>query len=276
MSDRPDIWGGITFTEPAEARRVREAGGPAEIGQLPLEFLRYRPFGASLELALPELVRWSKDGEAWAIRHWPWAALAADSWLADHARQSDGLRPTDVDVGFDRITKHARALSDVIAELQQSSSNPAGNAATQTAHLRWLLTVFSRMGLDRVPLEQAAGSTDAEGLMAFAEMSHFTEKLEFVAAAAGLAKQLAQRELLARPVSGSDPMLPKFVWRLSEVWTSLTGRKASAAKVHKVDETRPDFVIFVQAMAALALEAHQGNANPQIPTHDMIAAALRA
>jgi hypothetical protein len=61
------------------------------------------------------------------------------------------------------------------------------------------------------------------------------------------------KSLLERERGQSDQALPRFVFRCSRVWKSLTGRKPSAEKVHrKIQPSEPDFLIFVQELAKSA------------------------
>jgi hypothetical protein len=70
--------------------------------------------------------------------------------------------------------------------------------------------------------------------------------------AAGEAVRRVDANLLKRKKGQADPGLYNLVWRCAEIWLGMTGRRASAQKVHTVDDDDPDFVKFVQGLVRLA------------------------
>jgi hypothetical protein len=81
----------------------------------------------------------------------------------------------------------------------------------------------------------------------------FVERLAMVEGAANFAGKRLDRTLLDRERDQSNPALRNFIFRCSQIWTSLTSRRPSANKVHRRDGSEdPDFVLFLQGLARVA------------------------
>jgi hypothetical protein len=99
-------------------------------------------------------------------------------------------------------------------------------------------------------------------LRVFSGKMDFIRRVVDVEVAAKEAANRVDKGLLHRGKSQDDLALHNLVWRLAEVWTSMTARRPSANKVHgrsPADEDPefvqlvkdPDFVQFVQYLVDL-------------------------
>ena len=163
------------------------------------------------------------------------------------------LTPAEVVELVGGISNSARELADRLAQLQEHANRIKDPAAKlRRAHLAYL---------DQLIAQAAAGNTaatvndDPEHMLrvSFAKRD-FIRRLVDVETVANEGAKRIDRNFLHRGASQDDPALHNLVWRLGEVWTSMTGRKPSANKVHRqagIDRTEPDFVQFVQNLVGL-------------------------
>lgn len=274
----------ITGTESAVEREIRMIGGPVPLHQVDSDIF-HRPCQRYPRGDLmPLYVHWSSKGEKWADRHWPWIAFAIHHWLFSHnyhrTHNLPDVRPTDVKGLLNRISKNADAITEDLAALQMATNNRASTASDQAGHIRWLLIFVMSLTKHDFSADDALtkGFSEAEAGEALLLQMGLLEQLTRLSVAAGAAADIAKNDLLARDKSGVDPMLPALVSRLAQVWESLSERTPATGKITKGDETRPDFVLFVQCVASYALSvgARAGSAGlPPAPTHNTIATALR-
>ena len=81
----------------------------------------------------------------------------------------------------------------------------------------------------------------------------FQLRLVDIEVAAREAMNRVDKTLLSRKVGTSQtPGLHNLVFRASEIWTRMTGRAASANKVHSRGGQEPKFVQFVQDLVGIA------------------------
>jgi hypothetical protein len=91
---------------------------------------------------------------------------------------------------------------------------------------------------------------DNELLAVHFDKMNFLKRLADIEVAVKAALKHADRTLLKRERSQSEPALRAFVLRCGRIWKSLTGRPPSAHKVaHRDRGENPDFVVFAQALA---------------------------
>jgi hypothetical protein len=272
--------------ESAVERDIRLAGGPVPLHPVDDDVFHRPCRRYPLEDVAPLYACWSSKGEGWAARHWPWVAFAIYHWLFSHeyhrTHNVPDVRPTDVKGLLTRISKNADAITEDLAALQMATNNMVPTASNQAGHIGWLLTFVLLFTKYDFTAEDALtkGFSDAEVGETLLLQMGLLERLTRLSVAAGVAADIAKDDLLARHKSGVDPMLPTLVSRLALIWESLSERTPATGKIAKVDETRPDFIIFVQRIADYALSVGDGRTDraslPAAPTHDMIATALRA
>jgi hypothetical protein len=266
----------------ATEQEILKIGGPVPLCPFEVRSLVRAAERFTLLDVGPLLRHWSKDGDIWACRHWPWAAYACQQWLFQHSyrvtHQFPDMRPTDVKDALKRIAKNADTIVQDLALLQMSANNGLTAAKDQPGHIGWLLTFiglsqdYDLSAVDALKV----GFNDAEVAASVFLQNGMAERLIRLGVSAEVAAKVANTSLLTRNKAGTDPMLPNFVLQLKAVWESLTDRTASVAKVHRTNESRPDFVIFCQSLAELAIGQADVAIQPAAPTHDMIAAALNA
>jgi hypothetical protein len=206
----------------------------------------------------PTLRGFQKDRDI-TKRHWPWVAFALDQYRFERNQlQGRGatLNPSDVVELLNDIRRSAKKLAKSLGRLQEYSYSVGDPAAPlKQPHLAYL---------DQFISQAAAGHFAAEVNESGEHMAHvffgkqsFLKRLIEVEVAAGEAAKRADESLLKRKKGQADPGLYNLVWRCAEIWRSMTGRKASAQKVHTADaedpdDEDPDFVKFVQCLVHLA------------------------
>jgi hypothetical protein len=238
-------------------RVYSELGGPA-----PLRDARRSAFSGPCQkfswgLVQPILCKFQNDRDI-SRKHWPWAAFALDQY--EFERQERGkysrepeLTPAEVVGLIQGISNSARELADGLARLQEHANRTEDPLAkSRRAHLAYL---------DQFIAQAAAGqmattvNDDPEHMLRiFSEKKAFIRRVVDVEIAANEAAKRADKGLLRRGISQFDLALHNLVWRLAEVWTSMTKRKPSANKVHRpvhIDRKEPDFVQFVQDLVSL-------------------------
>jgi hypothetical protein len=236
-------------------RVYSELGGPA-----PLRDVHRSAFSGpcqefSWKVVELVLCTFQKDRDT-ARKHWPWAAFALDQYQFERREKekySSELTPAEVVDLVGGISNSARELADRLAQLQEHANRIEDPAAKfRRGHLAYL---------DQLIAQAAAGhmattvNDDPEHMLrvSFAEMD-FIRRLVDVETVANEGAKRVDRNFLHRGASQDDPALHNLVWRLAEVWTSMTGRKPSANKVHRqadIDRQEPDFVQFVQHLVGL-------------------------
>ena len=246
-----------------------ELGGPADIGVRVHNDDMEVYFRECPEGLLPILLRFQKN-EAEARRHWPWAAFAISQYgfeRSARAEYTDEPKPEEILEILKQIIRSARYLGSGLSRLQRLSDRLTDPAAPlRRAHLAWLNALISAAIAGRISND--VNEDDVQGLVDDAKKMRLLKQLADVEFAANVAKERVDKSLLNRERSQSDPALPNFIFGCGGIWRSLTGRKPSAAKVHRrIQPSEPDFLIFVQELAKFA------GFSP--PSRDQVASSLR-
>lgn len=230
--------------------KLKELGGPADLGisnlNLPMYCDEY-----PINRVGPILARVQKDDIA-VRRHWPWASMAIS--LYAHERQEwtkygAELQPKEVRGAINEIELAANRLQLALSRLHEISHRLRDpTAPSHRGHLAWIDAYMSQAAAGRVSKEvdESAGAL----LLAYGGKNALIKRLAEIEAAAVVAAQRVDRELLNRERGQSDPALPNFVFRCGVVWGSLTGRPPNADK--RRDRRDPEFVVFLQELAKLA------------------------
>jgi hypothetical protein len=286
----------IASFENATERQIREIGGPAPLHAIEGRALVRAAERYGLSEFKDSLEPDAQNGDAtWAARHWPWVAFACHQWLFEHAQRvayaqfegadqrrgaSTELTPTMIKSALVGIAKKAQSIADDLAMLQRATNNAAWAAKNQPGHIAWLLSFISLyQDYDFSAADAAAnGFADEQIAESIFIQGGLTQRLARLseAAAAAAAATIAQTSALTKVPVGQDPMLPTFVFRLAEIWKSLTGKSTVwTTRAQGSDDERPPFVIFCQAVATVAINHAELDARPPMPTLDMIDTALK-
>jgi hypothetical protein len=263
-----------------------ELGGPADIGvKIDHSALRRYCNEFPPNLLLPILKRFAKN-EISARRHWPWAATAIALYkfeIAEREKYGDEPSPDEISKLVEQIRRSSHDLHSGLVELQTLAFRLHEHSAPKLrGHLKWLNSFILRVlnPLSDELREDLSGKA-AEDLLdemkdvgeVKVELSHEIENDGFVEAhlkGSELIKDLARIEAasttaaqhidlnsLKRSRPQTKPVLPTFVMRCGQIWTSMTGRKPSANKVHPKTHSKrgsnPKFVGFVRALARVAI-----------------------
>ena len=247
-----------------------ELGGPADIGvTVDPQYMELCCQEHPADSLLPILLRFQKN-EAVARRHWPWAAFAISQYAferSERAEYTDEPKPEEILEILKQIIQSARDLGSGLSRLQALSvrlTDPA--APLRRAHLAWLNALISAAIAGRISND--VNEDDGQELVDDSKKMRLLRQLADVEVAANVAREHVDKSLLNRERSQSDPALPNFIFRCGGIWNSLTGRKPSAAKVHrKIQPSEPDFLIFVQELAK--------SAGFDPPSRDQVATSLR-
>ena len=248
-------------------RLCDELGGPADIGvaikKSTMEiYCREYPS----HRLLPIFLIYHPD-ESLARRHWPWAAMAISQYKfeqQERKKYTDEPKPEEILELLAHIKQSAHDLASGLCRLQELSdrlSDPT--APLRRPHLSWLDAMVSQAAAGRISKEV----NDDELLAVHLDKMNFLKRLADIEVAVKAALKHADRTLLKRDRSQSEPALRAFVLRCGRIWKSLTGRKPSANKVHHSDRTDPDFVVFARALARVG-EAPE-------PTRNQVAICIR-
>jgi 6-pyruvoyl-tetrahydropterin synthase len=244
-----------------------EDGGPADIGLDAVQFGMYCS-QFPLRCVVPILSPFNQDAKS-VRRHWPWAAFALSLYLyeiEERKKYADEPAPKQVRELLSGISKAAGDLSAHLRQLQTLAlrfTDPS--APHRRAHLRWLDAIISQAAAG---FPSADVSEDARTILAIdSGKTGFYVRLADIKAAAKRAISQTDTALLEKKRPQQNQALPNFVFRCSAIWRSLTNREPSAEKVHRRDSENPDFVIFVQDLAAVGDAAR--------PTRDEIEVSLR-
>jgi hypothetical protein len=200
--------------------------------------------------------RWAQD-ETNARRYWPWVALVAAQYKFERTEKEsydDEPKPSEITALVNSIAIDAQNLRNNLASLQNLSCR-LGDAEFpwRRLHLAWIHEYISQ-SLTAGP----RGEIDDEpsvGLAAHFAMLQFCKRLVWVeVAAAHVAANRIDPELLKRLRMQADRGISRMVAHAAMIWKSLTGRPASVNKVTRAgsDDGRPDFAIFVSNIAELA------------------------
>ena len=247
-----------------------ELGGPADIGvTVDPQYMELCCQEHPADSLLPILLRFQKD-QTVARRHWPWVAFAISQYAFERselAKYTDEPTPKEVIDVLKHINKTAHDLGSGLSRLQALSYRLAHPAATgRRAHLAWLNAFISAAIAGRISND--VNEDDGQELVDDSKKMRLLRQLADVEVAANVAREHVDKSLLKRERSQSDPALPNFIFRCGGIWNSLTGRKPSAAKVHrKIQPSEPDFLIFVQELAK--------SAGFDPPSRDQVATSLR-
>jgi hypothetical protein len=245
------------LTGESEYRKLCDAwGGPVPLADFP-DADRFEracekvPYSAVADFLNPHAV-----DDTQAKRHWPWVALAVSRYgfqTREHERyRHTELTPTQIVDLLQRIDTGARGLLANLSTLQETANRlPVPGQPTVRAHLAWLDSFLSQA----VAGEPAPDLDDSDAAMFrhAARRAQLTEGLTLLSAAAEVARDRVQSDLLTRTRAGENPALIEFVHSLALIWTHMTGRPASANKV-KGGEREPDFVVLVASLSALACD----------------------
>ena len=203
---------------------------------------------------LPLLLRFQKD-QSVARRHWPWVAFAISQYAFERselAKYTDEPTPKEVIDMLKHTNKAAHDLGSGLSRLKALSYRLANPATTcRRAHLAWLNAFISQAIGGRISNEvkEHALQMIADDFKTIRLLKQLAD-LEVVTNAA---MHRVDKSLLERKRGQSDQALPRFIFRCSRVWKSLTRRKPSAEKVHrKIQPSEPDFLIFTRELAKCA------------------------
>jgi hypothetical protein len=246
-----------------------ELGGPADIGvTIDPQYMELCCQEHPADSLLPILLRFQKD-QTVARRHWPWVAFAISQYSferSERAKYTDEPKGEILEI-LKQIIQSARDLSRGLSRLQALSvrlTDPT--APLRRAHLAWLNALISAAIAGRI--SNNVNEDDVQELVDDSKKMSLLRQLADVEVAANVAREHVDKSLLNRERSQSDPALPNFIFRCGGIWKSLTGRKPSAAKVHKkIQPSKPDFLIFVQELAK--------SAGFDPPSRDQVATSLR-
>jgi hypothetical protein len=236
-------------------RLYNDGGGPAPIRATVdrTEFERCcREFPWSV--IAPALIKYQCDATL-AKRHWPWAAFAIAQFQFEQreaAGQMDEPTPKEVLELLGEIRDAAKRLSGGLARLQSTSLRVVDPAdRMRRGHLQYLDQFISQAAAGLIDQEVRE---DGEHLVrVFNGKNALLRILIDIEVAAGEAMNRADKTLLSRKVGTRQvPGLHNLVFRASEIWTSMTGRVASANKVTRRDEQEPQFVQFIQDLVGIA------------------------
>jgi hypothetical protein len=169
--------------------------------------------------------------------------------IKERTKYSDEPTPDGVAEILLQIESSARNLEAGLGRLQTLSyrlKDPT--APRRRAHLSWLEAFVSQAAAG-VPSNDV--NDDGAHLLAVdLAKQAFVKRLVMVEGAANVAAKRLDKTLLDRERGQSNPALSTFVFRCTQIWTSLTSRKPSAQKVHRRDGGEdPHFVIFIQRLA---------------------------
>jgi hypothetical protein len=232
-----------------------ELGGPADIGVKfnKRDMNRYCKDYPSRRI-VPILRQYTSD-ESSARRLWPWAAFAIGQYnfeFKERAKYSDEPTPDEVAEMLLEIESSARNLRAGLSRLQTLSYRVKDpTALLRRPHLAWLYAIVSQAAAG-VPSDDV-NEEPLHQLVVDSAKQAFVERLAMVEGAANFAGKRLDRTLLDRERDQSNPALRNFIFRCSQIWTSLTSRRPSANKVHRRDGSEdPDFVLFLQGLARVA------------------------
>jgi hypothetical protein len=230
-----------------------ELGGPADIGRVVNETaLRAYCNEYGTNRIIPILLQFRGDATS-ARRFWPWAAYAISLYVSELQKRQehiDELKPEQVEELILQIEQSAHKLSSGLCSLQVLSQRQRDwNAPHRRGHLAWLNAFVSQAAADFV--SQEVIESGSHQLAVETGKMDFLKRLAEVEAAAKVARKRVDRRLLIRERGQTNRALPSFVFRCCTIWEKMTGRVASANKVHSRHEGSedPDFVIFVQKLA---------------------------
>jgi hypothetical protein len=205
----------------------------------------------------PALCTFQKNRDT-AMKHWPWAAFALDQYQFERRERGKyssepELTPAEVVDLLGEIRNLARNLVDRLVRLQEHANRMEDPAAKfRRPHLAYLDQLISQAAAG---LRAPAVNDDPEHMLrVFSGKMAFMRCLVDVEVVANEAVRRVDRDLLRRGASQEDLALHNLIWRLAEIWTSLTKRKSSANKVYRraeIGRKEPDFVQFVQEFVAL-------------------------
>jgi hypothetical protein len=230
------------------------------------------------------LGRWQPDFITGA-RHWPWLAFAVSQYkfrrmentrLRHKSFSGKNVEPTPTEIRekLRQISRNSGALRDDLASFQELSFRSFDETSP---HRRPHLDYLDAMIKQAIAGNVAVSLDKSDAALA----SNFFDALEFLkilvnleAMTAHLAELRVDLGLLSRPPGQpADPGLWHCVSIVRKVWESLTGRRASANKVHRSahsgpEGSEPDFVRFVAGVVEIA-------GGPR-PSRNQVQAALRS
>ena len=241
-------------------RLIESEGGPIALPGMDLDAFG---FGVACDRfpydEIEPLLRPYQTDERKCRVHWPWVAVAAKLYRFEQEERAafEELKPSEVIGLFHRVSANARKLAQDIERLRYHSNQLEDPKKPEArGHLAYLHEFFKQRAL-----ADFDGEFTDDPLICLATdgmQNRFVSRLARVGEIAEeFAAQHVDQSLLTRSRGQDDPGLPTLVWRLGEIWKSLTGRNPSANKVHRQEDERSDFVRFVGSVAALA-----GSAEP--------------
>ena len=232
-----------------------ELGGPADIGvTVDPQYMEICCQEHPADSLLPILLRFQKD-QTVARRHWPWVAFAISQYAferSERAEYTDEPKPKEIIEILEQIRQSARDLGSGLSRLQALSARLTDPAAPlRRAHLAWLNAFISAAIGGRISND--VNEDDVQMLVDDFKKMRLLKQLADLEVATKEAMPRVDKSLLERKRGQSDQALPKFIFRCSRVWKSLTERKPSAEKVHrKIQPSEPDFLIFARELAKCA------------------------
>lgn len=194
------------------------------------------------------LVEHTSCSQLLARKHWPWVAFTVAQYESQKSAEKDDgwLRPTDYKNELKRIEDNALSLARSLGVFSRDSLNMAlRDAPGRTHHLRHLHGILA---------SALHPSGKVEKRYQPLAMTDINETLFRLADAAKLAQTHFSSIQMQSP-RRSKPEVAKLVSRLAIIWTALTDRKASTARVIRKDGSEdPQFVLFIQALVSLTAD----------------------
>jgi hypothetical protein len=238
-------------------RMCESLGGPIDLGPTVDFDVFHRACAATPYGKIANIVEPLSVDETAAKRHWPWVAFALSQYEfevreLERYRYSE-LTPSQTTQLLKRIQSGADKLAAELCHLQTLANRlDIPGKPHVRGHLSWLDSFLSQA----IAGEGAYDLDDSPE----AFMRHDNRRRELLhalaslAAAAEAAVDRVEPQFLSKARPTENPALRRLVFRLGQVWASLTGRTPSANKVDG-GLRDPDFVVFVASLSALACDA---------------------
>ena len=252
--DGQRYWPPSLNSVPTELDKLYEDGGPAKLGNEPLDKRKFKSACDEYPLQrIAPLLRPFCNEERAIRRHWPWTALALSRYLfeiKERNKYSDERSPKEWKELLQAIAKGAQKLATNLAEVEAASHRLADPAAPfRRGHIAWFDELFARAAAGRA--DNAEADDDSQIAINHFAKRAFLRLLVDVERSAESAIKILDPSLLTRTRGQNSPALDHFVWLNARMWKSLTGRRASAQRLNSNDREDPDFVLIVSDLAKL-------------------------
>ncbi|WP_417491018.1 hypothetical protein [Maricaulis sp.] len=239
-------------------RMCEVLGGPIDLGPTVNSDVFNRACSQTPYGKVANIVRPYSVDETAAKRHWPWVAFALSQYEFE-VRELERYRHTELSPSqtiqlLERIQSGADKLAADLCHLQTLANRlDIPGQPDVRGHLSWLDSFLSQA----IAGEEAYDLNDSPEAL----MRHYNQRRELLhvlaslAAAAEAAVDRVGPQFLSKARPTENPALHHLVFRLGQVWASLTGRSPSANKVAG-GLREPDFVVFVASLSAMVCDAN--------------------